>query len=192
MPTSINGYYGRLRKLTEDIIVSNNSGRILTKQSGFHEAIGLITACGRQGRKLIFIGNGASASIASHMSADFWKNGKIKAISFNDAALLTCVSNDFGYVEVFKKPIEMFADSGDILVAISSSGRSENIIRGARAAKSKECNIITLSGFNKNNTLRSLGDINFYVPYFAYGQVEVIHHSICHCILDTIVSKRKT
>lgn len=188
MNKQINSYYAALRKLTRSMSVIDKKGDSLELQSGFEKVISLIICCGKRGGKLIFIGNGASASISSHMAADFWKNALIKAISFNDAALLTCISNDFGYHNVFSKPIEMFADPGDILVAISSSGMSENIVKAARIAQSKECAIITLSGFNKDNTLRSLGDVNFYVPAFSYGQVEVMHHSICHAILDTIVS----
>lgn len=188
MDKKINSYYEILRKLTQSITVTDKTGKKLGLEAGFRGAIDLITLCGKRRGKLIFIGNGASASISSHMAVDFWKNGKIRAISFNDASLLTCISNDFGYKRVFEKPIEMFINPGDILVAISSSGKSENIIRGVRMARSKGGGVITLSGFNKDNILRSLGDINFYVPSSSYGQVEVIHHSICHCILDTIVS----
>jgi D-sedoheptulose 7-phosphate isomerase len=105
--------------------------------------------------------------------------------------LLTCISNDYGYEHVFEKPIEMFAKREDIVFAISSSGESKNIVRGVNAARLKECSVITLSGFKDDNILSTLGDINFYVPSRKYGLVEVIHHSICHCILDTIVSYRE-
>ncbi|MFA5100157.1 MAG: SIS domain-containing protein, partial [Candidatus Omnitrophota bacterium] len=132
-----------------------------------------------------------SASISSHMAADFWKNGGIKAVAFNDAVLLSCVSNDFGYKHVFEKPVGMFAEARDILIAISSSGKSENILAAVQMARKRGCKVITLSGFAENNPLRSSGDVNFYVPYSAYGPVEVVHHSICHCILDTIVSVRE-
>ena len=188
MNKEINSYYETLRWLTQNIAVMDKEGKDVDLKLGFQKAIGLITACGKRGKKMIFIGNGASASIASHMAADFWKNSKIRATAFNDAALLTCISNDFGYSQVFERPIEMFANPGDILVAISSSGKSENIIKGTRMALSKGCKVISLSGFKKNNVLHSLGDINFYVPSSSYGQVEVVHHSICHCMLDTIVS----
>ncbi len=181
-------YYQALRKLTQNISVSLKSGSRLDLESGLKEAVRLINDCSIAGNKLIFIGNGASASIASHMAADFWKNGGIRAIAFNDAALLTCISNDFGYDQVFEKPIEMFADPGDVLVAISSSGKSVNIIKGARMALSKRCKVISLSGFKKNNVLRSLGEINFYIPASSYGKIEVMHHSICHCVLDAIAS----
>jgi len=188
MDKKINSYFSVLRRLTQNITVTNKVGKTLDLPVGTEKAVSLIIACGKRGGKLIFIGNGASASIASHMAADFWKNGKIRAVSFNDAALLTCVSNDFGYSRVFEKPIEMFANPGDILIAISSSGKSENIISGARMALSKRCGVVTLSGFDKDNPLRSMGDINFYVPFPSYGQVEVVHHSICHCMVDAVVS----
>jgi D-sedoheptulose 7-phosphate isomerase len=189
MDNKINAYFKILRDLTQDMTATNKTGKSLGFSGGLEKAISLITACARRGGKMIFIGNGASASISSHMAADFWKNGKMRAISFNDAALLTCVSNDFGYSQVFEKPIEMFANPGDVIVAISSSGKSENIIRGVDMALSKGCDVITLSGFKKDNPLRALGGINFYVPYSSYGPVEVLHHSICHCMLDTIVSR---
>src|SRR3972149_4128291 len=95
-----------------------------------------------------------------------------------------------GIKTVLKKPIGMFADPGDILVAISSSGKSENILLGVTAAQLKGCSVITLSGFDENNPLSSQGECNFYVPSKSYGHVEVIHHSICHCILDTILMKK--
>tara|TARA_Y100000588_G_C13419045_1_gene570784 strand:- start:133 stop:522 length:390 start_codon:yes stop_codon:yes gene_type:complete len=121
------------------------------------------------------------------MSTDFWKNGGIRSVAFNDSSLLTCISNDYGYKHVFEKPIEMFADPGDVLLAVSSSGKSENILKGVEAALMKECHVLTFSGFSNDNPLRSLGDLNFYVPSDEYGPVEIIHLSICHCILDTII-----
>ena len=91
------------------------------------------------------------------MAIDFWKNGGIKAISFNDASQLTCLGNDYGYGYIFEKPIEMFAETGDVLIAISSSGKSENILRAAKCAYRKGCKIITLSGFEADNPLSGMG-----------------------------------
>lgn len=115
----------------------------------------------------------------------------MRAICFNDSSLLTCISNDFGYQYVFEKPIEMFAEKGDVLVAISSSGKSENILRGADAAKNKGCHVITMSGFKPDNPLRSRGELNFYVPSDSYGYVEITHLTLCHCVVDTIVDRKK-
>ena len=84
----------------------------------------------------------------------------------------------------------MFADSGDILMAISSSGRSENILLGVEAAKRKGCKVITMSGFSPDTPLRSMGDLNFYVPSDSYGYVEITHLTLCHCILDAIISRQ--
>ncbi|MCK4602620.1 MAG: SIS domain-containing protein [Phycisphaerae bacterium] len=143
-------------------------------------------------RKIMFVGNGASAAISSHMAADFSKNVGMRAMAFNDSALLTAVANDYGYERVFQRPIETFADDGDMLFAISSSGTSPNISRAAQTAQNKKCRVITLTGFETNNPLSGMGDLNFYVPSPTYGCVEVVHHSICHCIIDTLVKASKT
>lgn len=180
-------YYKNLFNFASSIRVTNESSGNLTFSAGIEFVGNLIISQVGAGKKIIFIGNGGSAAIASHMAVDFWKNGGMKAMSFNDGPQLTCLGNDYGYKHVFEKPITMFADDGDVLVAISSSGRSENILLGVHAAKSKGCRIVTISGFDENNPLSSLGEINFYVPSKAYGPVEVLHHSICHCIIDTIM-----
>jgi len=180
-------YYENLIEYLNSVVSSDRKGNLTDFNKSIEDTCKQILLCSKSGGKLIFIGNGASAAISSHMSTDFWKNGGIRAVAFNDSSLLTCISNDYGYEYVFEKPIEMFAGKGDILIAISSSGRSENILRGVKVAKGKGCHIITLSGFDSYNPLFRLGDINFYVPSNSYGPVEIIHHSICHCILDTIM-----
>jgi D-sedoheptulose 7-phosphate isomerase len=155
--------------------------------SGIGKAANAIVAQIDSGHKIMFIGNGGSAAICSHMSTDFLKNGGMRAMVFTDGSLLTCLSNDLGYPHVFEKPIDIFAEAGDVLVAISSSGESDNILRGVRRARLKKCKIITLSGFSSHNSLNSLGDLNFFVPSFEYGPVEIVHQFIFHCILDVIV-----
>ncbi len=182
----IKDYYNGLSNVIRSIRVTDDKGSKIDFYQGIEKVSNLVIFQANIGRKLMFIGNGASAAISSHMSTDFWKTCGIRAVAFNDSSLLTCLGNDFGYEYIFEKSIEMFADPGDILVAISSSGKSENILRGVNSAKSKECSVITLSGFKNDNPLYSAGDYNFYVPAQEYGPVEVIHHSICHCILDTI------
>jgi D-sedoheptulose 7-phosphate isomerase len=167
--------------------VTDGDGRRLDLAAGVDRSATLIVSQARQQKKVMFIGNGASAAISSHQAVDFWKTGGVRAMAFNDASLLTCLGNDFGYPFVFEKPIEMFADPGDVLIAISSSGRSENILRGARMARRRECRVISMSGFDQDNPLRQLGDVNFYVPSKSYGHVEVTHLGLSHCLLDTIV-----
>ncbi len=138
----------------------------------------------QSGKKIMIIGNGGSAAVASHLAIDFWKNAGIKAMAFNDSSLLTCIANDFSYEDVFAVPIRQFADAGDLVICISTSGRSENIIRGAKAAREVGCRVITCSGFNADNALRPLGDVNFFVPSDSYGVVETLHQYIIHSMLD--------
>jgi len=183
-------YYSNLSNMLGKMQTTQKNGDSLEFFAAIESAGQLITSQTKAGGKIMFIGNGASASIASHMSTDYWKNGDMRAIAFNDAALLTCLSNDCGYENVFGKSVEMFADEGDILVAISSSGQSESILNGVRAAKKLGAHVVTLSGFSLDNQLRSMGEINFYVPDSAYGPVEILHLSVCHCILDIIIMDR--
>ncbi|MBI3306828.1 MAG: SIS domain-containing protein [Candidatus Omnitrophica bacterium] len=144
------------------------------------------------GGKVIYLGNGGSASIASHQAVDLWKNGGIRAIAFNDSSLLTCVANDYGYEHVFEKPIEMFADQSDLLIAISSSGASQNILRAVDTAKAKGCFVITMSGFRTDNPLRTKGNLNFYIPSRSYGFVEISHLTLCHYLADRIMTQKET
>ena len=184
-------YYDEFNQLLGQIAVTDARQDSLTLTQGVQRFVDLIENQHKIEKKLIFIGNGGSAAIASHVATDFFKNGKIRAIAFNDAALLTCVSNDYGYEHVFAKPIEMFANPGDIVVAISSSGKSQNILNAAEAAKKKGCHVVTFSGFEPDNPLSKEGEINFYVPSNAYSHVEMIHHSICHYIFDIIMERKE-
>ena len=102
-------------------------------------------------------------------------------------ALLTCMANDYGYENVFAKPVEMFAEADDMLFAISSSGKSPNILNACESALAKNCDVVTFSGFSSDNPLRKLGRMNFYVPSTHYGFVELAHQVLIHCILDLFV-----
>lgn len=137
-----------------------------------------------------FIGNGGSAAIASHMAADFAKAGRVRTRCFNESPTLTAISNDQSFEEVYSSQILQYGESGDLLVAISSSGRSKNILLGVGAARSKKMQVITLSGFDEENPLRQLGNVNFHVPAHHYGLVEVTHHAIIHSILDTLIDAK--
>jgi D-sedoheptulose 7-phosphate isomerase len=144
----------------------------------------LVAGFGRSGHKVMFVGNGGSAGIAGHMAIDFAKNGGVRATTFNDASSLTCLGNDLGYDQVFAKQVEMQALPGDVLIAISSSGNSPNILRAAEKATEMGCKVVTLSGFKPDNPLRGRGMVNFYVAANVYGFVETSHQIILHAILD--------
>jgi D-sedoheptulose 7-phosphate isomerase len=141
-----------------------------------------------KGRGIFFVGNGGSAAIASHMAADWTKTAKCRAMCFNDPCFLTMFGNDHGFDSVFTSPLLLYGSAGDLLFAISSSGRSHNIVGAANTARGSSFGVITLSGFNPENPLRKVGDLNFFVPSSEYGIVEVAHLAICHVILDRVAA----
>tara|TARA_Y100000031_G_C8167177_1_gene359948 strand:- start:434 stop:1051 length:618 start_codon:yes stop_codon:yes gene_type:complete len=136
------------------------------------------------GGTMYFVGNGASATMASHMSADATKNGKLRAKTFNDQSLLTAISNDIDYTEVYALPIIRFGRPEDILVTISSSGNSPNIVRAIEEAQKLGIKVVTLSGMKENNKSRQMGDLNFWIPADFYGIVESSHQTVLHSWLD--------
>jgi D-sedoheptulose 7-phosphate isomerase len=182
-------YFKELAKFFLKVEAKDKKGRVLSLDKAISASVSLIIRGAKNGNKVMIIGNGGSASIASHISTDLLKNARIPSLAFNDPSLITCLSNDLGYDYVFAKPIEMLAKKGDILISLSSSGKSKNILNASFTARKQGCNIITLSGFSNNNPLRSLGDINFYLPSNSYGFVEITHLAICHSIVDKIIKK---
>ena len=156
----------------------------ISYEAAIEKCVNLVLKAQSENKKIMFAGNGGSAGITSHMAIDFWKNGKVRATAFNDSSLLTCLANDISFEKVFSAPIEMFGDTGDIAMCISSSGSSKNILNAAEQAKNTGCSVITFSGFNTDNPLKKMGHINFFVPAFSYGFIEVLHNLIIHCILD--------
>ena len=136
--------------------------------------------------RIFFIGNGGSAAIAIHMTADYSKNGGMTTINMYDPATITCLGNDYGYEHIFSKQLEKHIKKGDMLVAISSSGNSANILKAIDSAKMRGAVVITFTGFNANNEVRQIGDYNLYVPNTKYGIVESVHNIILQQIVDII------
>jgi D-sedoheptulose 7-phosphate isomerase len=155
--------------------------------SQINESINLL----KDKKRVFFIGNGGSNSICSHMMEDYGKIAGYKSYTFSDAALITCYANDYGYENAMAEWLKLHMESEDVLVAISSSGNSKNIINAVNEAKSKGCDVIVLSGFKPENVLRKLGNVNFYLPIENYGIVECYHQIILHTILDELALIRK-
>ncbi len=151
----------------------------------------LITRVNRTDNKIIVVGNGGSASIASHVTVDFINAAKIKSINFNESSIITCFSNDYGYENWVGKALDCYADSGDVAILISSSGQSQNMLVGAKKAKSMNVDVVTLSGFSLDNPLRQLGDINLWVDSKAYNIVEMTHHVWLLAIIDYLIELNK-
>jgi len=180
-------YFANLDRVARVIEATNGDAAALDFNTAINGFIALCRDVQSSGRKLMFIGNGGSASIASHMATDFMKNGRVRATAFNDPMFLTCLSNDLGYERVFEFQIDGHGEAGDLLIAISSSGKSSNILNGVAAARRKKSKVVTLSGFKSANSLRDMGDLNFYVPSGEYGVVELLHCSLVHCALDGLM-----
>ena len=146
----------------------------------------------KNNNKVMIFGNGGSAAIASHVSVDLTKNAKIRSVNLNEADLITCFANDYGYEKWIEKAIDFYADNKDVLILISSSGKSPNMINACKAAKNnKMSKIITLTGHHKNNPLSKLGDINLWVDSKAYNFVENMHQIWLLTIVDLIIGKRE-
>ncbi len=178
------GYFAALADLPNRIEATNSAGEPVSPADAIAWAVEATKRAAADGGKTMFIGNGGSAGLASHMAIDFSKNGGYPALAFNDGASLTCLANDLGYENVFAHQVKSLGKAEDLLIAISSSGRSQNIIQAVEAAKTAGLAILTLSGFDGTNPLRELGDMNLYVPSGEYGFVEITHLSLCHAVLD--------
>ena len=141
----------------------------------------------RKTQKTVYlIGNGASASMASHFAADLAKNAHLHTEVFSDLSLITAISNDMGYEWVFAEPLRRRARKGDMLVAISSSGSSKNIRRAVEVVQGAGLNIVSLSAMSSENPLRSSGHLNIYVPAQTYGYAETCHTAILHYWMDMV------
>ena len=152
-------------------------------------AADLIRGVGTSNNKVIVVGNGGSAAIASHLAVDLTKVAGIRTVNFNEPSLLTCFANDYGYEHWVEKALSFHADQGDLLILVSSSGESANILNGAKRAVAMGLSILTLSGFANDNRLRSLGGINLWVNCRTYNIVENVHQIWMLSIVDFLVSE---
>lgn len=184
------GYLDRLIQVLKSTQMCSQDGRACSSyDEAMQKLLELFSMIKGQGKQLFFIGNGGSAAIASHMTADFMKNGGMKTYSLYDNSVTTCMGNDYGYEFIFSRPLEFLGSEGDLLVAISSSGNSQNIVNAIPAAKRKHMKVVTFSGFERENKISRMGCCNVYVPSCRYGIVESIHNLILQQIVDTIMER---
>jgi D-sedoheptulose 7-phosphate isomerase len=141
------------------------------------------------GRKLLLMGNGASASIASHGAVDFTKQGRVRAVDFNEPNLITCLGNDFGFAHVFAKALEYYGDPGDVMIGISVSGRSANVLNAAEQARKMGIKVVSFTGSAPDNPLRSASDVGFWVDSRAYNIVESVHMIWLTTVVDMLVGR---
>ncbi|KQW31326.1 phosphoheptose isomerase [Rhizobium sp. Root274] len=175
----LNDYFDEYKRLTFD---QKHYGELIA----FAELARTIKA---QSRKMMFAGNGASAAIAAHGSVDFTKQGGVRAVNFNEADLITCFANDYGYDKWMAKSVEFYGDAGDAVVLISVSGTSPSVVEAAKYAKANGMTVVTFTGKQETNALKQLGDINFWVDSHAYNIVECIHMIWLTAAVDMVIGK---
>ena len=185
-----NSYLNDLINALEATTSSNREGIVITSYDDMiEEIVGLFSLVKKAGKQVFFIGNGGSAAIASHMTADYMKNGGMKTYSLYDNSVTTCMGNDYGYEFIFSKPLSFLGNEGDMLIAISSSGNSQNIINAIEVATNKKMKVVTLTGFTATNRIRGMGDVNVHVPKEHYGIVESIHNLILQQVVDELLER---
>ena len=164
------------------------------------EFVDLLLATRKSGKNIYFIGNGGSAATASHFANDLqigptrYTTKSFKAISLADnSAILTCIANDFGYDEVFKRQLEIILTPGDLVVAISASGNSPNILRAVEYCKSQGNKVVGVSGFD-GGQLQILSDLNINIntPKDEYGPVEDLHMVLDHLVSTYLIRHIQT
>jgi D-sedoheptulose 7-phosphate isomerase len=173
------------------VLITDQAGRDLGPADGFARWVALTHEVQTSGQNIFLVGNGASAAMASHFAADACKNGGLRAQAFNDGPLLTCAANDLAFDEVFALPLARFARAGDLLITISSSGGSPNIVKALECARALQMRIVTVSGKAADNPSRRFGDVNVYLPTGRYGWIESGHHVVLHYWLDQYLDKHR-
>jgi D-sedoheptulose 7-phosphate isomerase len=156
----------------------------LPLEEGMAELCDRLSQLRKGEQSLYLIGNGGSAGVASHSVTDFFNVAKLRATTLHESSLMTCMANDFGYENAFARMVKQMVKAGDVVIAISSSGKSMNIRNAATEAANSGCYVITLSGFAHDNPLRFLGDLNIWLDSSDYGLVEIGHQFLLHNISD--------
>lgn len=156
----------------------------LAGEAGVLRAMELLRQARERASSVYIVGNGGSAGVASHATTDFVNVAKLRAQTVHDPSLLTCMANDYGYENGFARILAQLTRPGDVLVAISSSGKSQNIRNAADAVRQNGGAVLTLSGFDRDNPLRRLGELNVWLDSRDYGFVEIGHQFVLHNIAD--------
>ena len=183
-------YFELIRNGLEQAVVTNRSGKELTLDEGMLLWADRAYALRDWKTGLVFFcGNGASASMAEHMSHDWFQNAHINTLTCAEVSHITAISNDIGYEEVYSFRVKRVLSEKDMLVGISSSGNSPNIVNAVQAANDNGAFTITVSGMKPDNKIRSMGQLNFYVPLNTYGEVESAHAVLLHTALDYYLDK---
>jgi D-sedoheptulose 7-phosphate isomerase len=179
-------YLNSFEKVLVNTKSSQRDGTCIDLDVCFQQVIDHLLKVREKGNRVYLVGNGGSSGIVSHGAVDFLNACGFKAQAITDNSLLTCIANDYGYENVFSQPLSVLLDKDDIVVAISSSGNSMNIVNACKMATTKGAMVIGFSGFKEDNKLRSSGDYNFWLDDMHYGRVEIGHSLLLHYITDNL------
>ena len=183
-------YVALLCRQLDNMIVTTKSGQEISVDEGFERWAEQARWIQQKTKGLIFFcGNGASASMAEHMSHDWFQNAGVNTTTCAELSHVTAISNDISYEDVYAYRIRRIISEKDMVVGISSSGNSPNIVKAIQNAGERQAFTITVSGKKIDNRLRGLGDLNFYVPLETYGEVESAHAVLLHGALDYFLDK---
>lgn len=174
----------QFRELMERCVIAGREGDVYELEPGIEILCDRLIEARKTGRNLYLVGNGGSAGVASHAATDFFNVAKLRAVTLHECSMLTCMANDFGYENAFARMLAQMINPGDVVIVISSSGKSMNIRNAAMQAAKSGGFVVTLSGFSQDNPLRLMGDINIWLDSCDYGLVEIGHQFILHNISD--------
>lgn len=156
-------------------------------ESALEEITRLIKVTKEEGGNVWFLGNGGSSAIASHFSQDLLNKHQIKSNVISDASLITCLANDYGYDNVYEITLKVLSGKDDLLIVISSSGESENLLKCADLAQNTGMKLITLTAFKSGNQLwRKPANVSAYIPTSEYGKAEIGHAALLHAVIDNL------
>jgi len=147
-----------------------------------------LVECFRAGNKLLLFGNGGSAADAQHIAAEFinrfsYDRPALPALALTtDSSVLTCIGNDSSYVEVFARQVEALARPGDMVVAISTSGGSRNVLRGIEAARGAGCVVVGLTGLRGEQTMVPLCDLCLMAQSLDTARIQEVHEFVLHLV----------
>jgi D-sedoheptulose 7-phosphate isomerase len=182
---------GQFRSIVEKIEFTDHDGNSLDYEEGIQKNLGMLENLRDRGGNLFLVGNGGSAGVVSHILTDYINVNKLNARTLHESSLLSCMSNDYGYESSFSEPLSTLAREKDLLVSVSSSGRSPNIHNTVKSVKKAGGEAITLSGFEEDNKLRSMGDLNIWLESTSYALVEIGHLFYLHYLSGRLGSKGK-
>ena len=165
---------------------SDEVSALIKSQSIIFKKVASLIKKNSKRNKIIICGNGGSSSIASHVATDITKILNKKTLTFADDNLITCYANDYGYENWTLELMKIYLEPKDLVILISSSSMSQNIVNAAKYIKTKKNILITLTGFNKKNKLKKYGNVNVWVDSKKYNIIEMVHHIFLVAIIDSL------